>query len=77
VFVARTKGAVRVAVTGARECVYRATAMESASTKSFTPDALNGIVISPEGLNEDISATREYRVHLIGVMARRAVAAAR
>jgi carbon-monoxide dehydrogenase medium subunit len=31
---------------------------------------------SSEGLNSDIHADAEYRAHLIGVMARRAVAAA-
>jgi carbon-monoxide dehydrogenase medium subunit len=50
--------------------------MEDALTKAFTPEAIESIAVTPVGLNTDIHATPEYRAHLIGVMARRAVAAA-
>jgi aerobic carbon-monoxide dehydrogenase medium subunit len=76
VFVARNGGSIRVAVTGAKTCVFRSRDMETALAKSFTPDAIKPIVIKPEGLLADIHATPEYRAHLIGVMAQRAVAAA-
>ena len=75
VFVAKTILGVRVAVTGAGACVFRATEMEAALTKDFSPAALNDSSISEEGLNADIHASAEYRAHLVGVMARRAVAA--
>jgi carbon-monoxide dehydrogenase medium subunit len=74
VFVARTPGGARVAVTGAGPCVFRVPAMEAALAQSFTPDAIKDITIPDDGLNSDIHASTEYRAHLVGVMARRAVA---
>jgi carbon-monoxide dehydrogenase medium subunit len=74
VFVARTAGGVRVAVTGAGPCVFRVPEMDAALARSFTPDAIKDITIPQDGLNSDIHASAEYRAHLVGVMARRAVA---
>ena len=76
VFVAKTKAGVRVAVTGAASCVFRESAMEAALAKSFTPDAVANIKVSPSNLNSDIHGSAEYRAHLVTVMAKRAVAAA-
>lgn len=76
VFVAKTAGGVRVAVTGAASSVFREKAMEAALAKSFTPDAVAGSKVSPENLNSDLHGTAEYRAHLVTVMAKRAVAAA-
>ena len=76
VMVAETASGVRVAVTGAGSHAFRVGAMESVLGESFTPEAIRDVAVSPDGLNEDIHASAEYRAHLVGVMARRAVAAA-
>lgn len=76
VFIAKTKAGVRVAVTGAASSVFRESAMEAALSKSFSPDAVANIKVSPANLNSDLHGTAEYRAHLVTVMAKRAVAAA-
>lgn len=75
VFVAKTSGGVRVAVTGAGPCVFRVGAMEQALSGNFSADAIKDVTVPADDLNGDIHASAEYRAHLIGVMARRAVAA--
>ncbi len=77
VFVAKFASGVRVAITGAAQGgVFRHTAFEAALSANFSPDAIAGIVTPADDLNSDIHASAEYRAHLIGVMAKRAVAAA-
>jgi len=76
VMVAKTAAGVRVAVTGAGHKVFRVPAMEAALATKFSPDALDGIAVSPADLNGDAEASAEFRAHLIGVMAKRAVASA-
>ena len=76
VFVARTRDSVRVAVTGAGPKVFRLQEMEEALAAAFSPASIVGITVPEEGLNGDIHADPGYRAHLIGVMARRAVAQA-
>ena len=74
VFVAKGPMGVRVAITGAGQGgVFRHAAMERALEGSFTADALAGIETPADDLNGDIHASAEFRAHLIGVMARRAV----
>jgi aerobic carbon-monoxide dehydrogenase medium subunit len=75
VLVAETTGGIRVAVTGAATTVFRAPLYEAALQKQLTASALDGIVVPPTDLNSDAEASAEYRAHLIGVMARRAVQA--
>jgi aerobic carbon-monoxide dehydrogenase medium subunit len=77
VFVAKTAGGVRVAVTGAgANGVFRAEEFEAALEKNFSPAGLDGVSMSASGLNSDMHADADYRAHLIGVMAKRALAAA-
>ncbi|MEO3470871.1 xanthine dehydrogenase family protein subunit M [Roseomonas sp. CAU 1739] len=76
VFVCKTGGAVRVAVNGAAPCVFRQADMEMALSANWSAEALAGIKQDAEGLNGDIHGSAEYRAHLVGVMAKRAIAAA-
>jgi carbon-monoxide dehydrogenase medium subunit len=77
VAVAQTGGQARVAVTGAgNNGVFRHTAMEAALGKDWSAAALNGITTDASRMVSDIHADAAYRAHLVGVMARRAVAAA-
>ena len=75
VFVARGPAGVRVAITGAaQDGVFRHAAMEQALAANWSADAIKDIKTPADGLNSDIHASAEYRAHLIGVMAKRAVA---
>ena len=73
VMVSRGAGGVRLAVTGAKSHVFRVTEMEQALAANFSEEALDGIAVPSEELNEDLHADSEYRAHLVGVMAKRAV----
>src|SRR5438046_4204221 len=69
-------GNVRVGVTGAGASAFRQTEMEKALSSKFAPEAVANIKVKPDGLNNDLHASPEYRAHLITVMCKRAVEAA-
>ncbi len=73
VFVCKGSDGVRVAVTGAGPCVFRAEAIENAFSADFSPESLDDVSLAADGLNADMHASADYRAHLIGVLARRAV----
>jgi aerobic carbon-monoxide dehydrogenase medium subunit len=75
VMVAETAAGIRVAVTGAGASVFRVPEMEAALAKSFTGDAIASVKVSAAELNSDAEASADYRAHLIGVMAKRAIQA--
>ena len=77
VMAAKTAGGVRVAVTGAGPSVFRQKDMEKALSSNFSADAIKGVKTDSKNLNSDIHGSAEYRAHLVGVMAGRAVAAAK
>jgi carbon-monoxide dehydrogenase medium subunit len=77
VFVSKGAGGVRVAVTGAgANGVFRMTSFEEALAKDFSPKAIESIKVPQDGLSSDIHAGADYRAHMIGVLAKRAVTAA-
>ncbi len=77
VAVAQIGNEARVAVTGAsNNGVFRHKLMEGALAKSWSADALKGIATDPNMMNSDIHAAADYRAHLVGVIAARAVAKA-
>jgi carbon-monoxide dehydrogenase medium subunit len=75
VFVAQTATGARVAVTGAGAGgVFRVKAMEDALAKSWSPQAVRGILVPAGDLQSDLHASADYRSQLVLVMAQRAIA---
>lgn len=75
VMVARGAGRVRVAVTGAGAGAFRHEGMERALKADFSASSLDGVSVDAGELLSDPQASADYRAHLVGVMARRAVEA--
>lgn len=79
VIIADHTGEARVTVTGAGACAFRWMKAEArlASSAPSTWDSglLAQMQSQAEGLNQDFSATEDYRAHLVGTLARRALAA--
>src|SRR5882724_2010192 len=77
VFVSKRGSDIRVAVTGAgSNGVFRVASFEEALKKRFAPKSIEGLTIPADGMVSDIHGSAEYRAHLVGVMARRALARA-
>ena len=73
VFVSKGPQGVRVAVTGAGACVFRAKDLEAKLAAHWSAAALAGATVSAEGLNTDLHGSAAYRAALIPVLAGRAV----
>ena len=73
VFVSQGAGGVRVAVTGAKSSVFRATAIEAALQASFTPAAAKAVKLPADDMNSDLHGSAAYRAAMVSVMAARAV----
>ena len=73
VFVSKGPEGVRVAVTGAGACVFRAKDLEARLAGNWSAAALAGATVSADGLNSDLHGSAEYRAALIPVLAGRAV----
>jgi carbon-monoxide dehydrogenase medium subunit len=73
VLVADFGGSIRVGVTGAGPCAFRATAMETALNSDLRPEVARATAVAADNLNSDMHASAEYRANLVQVMAERAV----
>ncbi len=74
VLVADFGGRIRVGVTGAGPCAFRATALEDALSADLRPETVGTVEVPDAGLNSDMHASAEYRANLVRVMTERAVA---
>jgi carbon-monoxide dehydrogenase medium subunit len=75
VAVAQAGSSARVGVTGAgKDGAFRHSAMEAALGKGWSAQSLAGVTTDAGKMMSDIHADGAYRAHLVGVMARRAVA---
>ena len=73
----RRRRGPRVAVTGAGSSgVFRHKAMEAALAKAWSVQSLAGVATNAADMMSDMHGDAVYRAHLVGVLARRAVAKA-
>lgn len=73
IFLARFGRRVRVAVTGAGPCVFRASELEARLSDDFSPAAVEDVSFPPDNLTSDLHGSAAYRAHLIPVLTARAV----
>ena len=73
VLVAEFANEIRVGVTGAGPCAFRASGIEQVLAGGMDLSALEGIEVPDAGFNNDLHASAEYRAHLVKVMAKRAL----
>jgi carbon-monoxide dehydrogenase medium subunit len=77
VAVAQTGSSARVGVTGAGSSgAFRHAAMEAGLGKGWSAQSLSGITTDAGKMMSDIHGDSAYRAHLVGVMAKRAIAQA-
>lgn len=74
VLIADFGGQIRVGVTGAGPCAFRASGIEEVLNQQLSVAALDTIEVPEAGFNNDLHASAEYRAHLVKVMAQRALA---
>lgn len=75
-FVARFGKEVRLAITGAKDHVFRVPEMEKALAGKFAPESVADIKLPEDDMLSDLHCSADYRAHLCTVMAKRAVAKA-
>ncbi len=75
VYVAKYKDNVRVAVTGAKPCVYNDKDLSKALEVNFSSNSIEGIELESSDMNSDIHASAEYRANLVVIQAKKAVEA--
>ncbi|WP_440937755.1 FAD binding domain-containing protein [Candidatus Pelagibacter sp.] len=75
VFVAKHKGGVNVAVTGAKSCVYIDKDLSGKLSSDFSSGAIEGMELDDSEMNSDMHASSEYRANLVSLYAKKAVEA--
>ena len=75
VYIAKHKNGVRVAVTGAKPCVYNDNDLSKALDSDFSASSIAGMKLKSSDMNSDIHASAEYRANLVVIQAKKAVEA--
>ena len=75
VYVAKHKSGVRVAVTGAKPCVYNDNDLSKALDSNFSASSVAGMKLKSSDMNSDMHASAEYRANLVVIQAKKAVEA--
>ena len=73
VYVAKHKTGIKVAITGAKSCVYSDKDFEKALSNNFSSSAIDNVKISTSGMNSDVHASAEYRANMVKTFAKKAV----
>ena len=75
VYIAKHKSGVKVAVTGAKPCVYNDNDLSKALESDFSASSIAGMKLKSSDMNSDIHASAEYRANLVVIQAKKAVEA--
>lgn len=75
VFVAKGPAGVRVAVTGAKACVFRESSLEARLAARWSAASCQGVTVAADDMTSDLHGSAAYRAALIPVLAARAVGA--
>ncbi len=75
VYIAKHKSGVRVAVTGAKPCVYNDNDLSKALDSNFSVSSVAGMKLKSSDMNSDMHASAEYRANLVVIQAKKAVEA--
>ena len=75
VYIAKHKSGVRVAVTGAKPCVYNDNDLSKALESDFSASSVADMKLKSSDMNSDIHASAEYRANLVVIQAKKAVEA--
>ena len=74
-YVAKHKDGVRVAVTGAKSCVYNDKDLCKVLDSNFSANSVETMELDSSDMNADIHASAEYRANLVVIQTKKAVEA--